>query len=756
QEETIIKMHEMISKKTEPGFTYEDFVFLSRNEHERYADNSRRIAHAVIQQDVNGHKIASQYHLPAGNADDTPTVCRIKNITEIKRNGVIRYQAEDADGNILYARRHEQIQIKVNEEESISAEINYFSEEEKGITEEARWGSTRKIARFLAPRSTPPKTKGGNEVTVDPVSVLARDKVKRTGLSQNSVMGTLGPRGGIKPVSAKDAYKAFFTQMKDKLSPEILQLLKRAFSKGINNWEWLHSYAHSLTALSEEPQHKDKLGAGPTWANTEMMILERIAKWFVLNPGASTKVKMKTIFDMLEESELINTIHFEITLEFEEKFIHFIQDIDAFQETPVLRKASDLAQAAGIGHAILHDALPICTEPVINLSAAPASSHSKVYKTVPETITPRSSTTENQYVLTIIDTETRGLNPLEHDIIEIGVLSVLCTEDGDILSILDSYNGLQDPEKPLDDEIIEKTGITDEQLKDQTIDWERVKNMLKASNCVVCHNSRFDRKFLESPVLLNMPKTPEAMASTCSEIQNILRDMPFGCTLQDINWGERGYSQRGLEYLNLCSDFEYKAHRALTDCFAVLNVLREVEGTLPELINNTKASTTLVCATDTPYSTQTRKQLKKKNFQWSDGKNTLPKGWFIEVPNEQAGEVVAWLNNHIYRYSNTENIQNPKICQVGGITAKNRYSTRSETLLPTYMPPLTDKKRKSTKAKLTQADKPQNKKAHTSSSSSARSDQLPKPSFFNKKRTPVKAARNQDNARANSSSSKLN
>jgi|GEM_PF-509743 len=655
------KMFVMVDKKETQGFTYQDFSFLSKNENGRYAENSELVAHALIRRDAEGHQIALQYDLPEGRDAYTPNICSITDIEAIERNGMIRYRAKGPDGQLFYAKRLEHAQIKLNGEDEIVAELAYFSEDDEEKNGETMWGSSSHVSRFLSESSNSSRlnisniTKGGHDLTVDPAFVRARDENHVRMISQNKIMGKPHQKRSDKGLSARDAYENFFNEMKNKLSPDMLILLQRAFSANIktspeNQYrpEWLHAYGFSLTPISDDPQHKGNLGAAGKWANTEMMILERMAKWFALNQNASTSIKIKTIFDMLEQSELIDTIYFEINLEFEKKMIKFFQNLDVFQEKPVFRKASDLAQATGVSYAILHGAMPVRTMMVTDATLSNSIwRSSKVYKRVPESIEPRSSSHAEKQYMAIMDTETTGLNSATDKIIELGVLLFSFTEADGILELIDAYNGLQDPGAPLDPKITEITHITDEQLKDQTIDWNKVSNILQKSNCVICHNSGFDRKMLE--------------AQTPANIQAMIRTLPFGCTMMDINWRTRGMRVRNLKDLNKKLGFEFDGHRATHDCWAALNLLREAEGALAELLMNMNISKSIVYATGKTYAK--RDYLKANDFQWSADL----KVWFTHVHDDKADDTKLEL----------EKLGCGGVIR-RGITAMERYSVRAD------------------------------------------------------------------------------
>jgi len=282
----------------------------------------------------------------------------------------------------------------------------------------------------------------------------------------------------------------------------------------------------------------------------------------------------------------------------------------------------------------------------------------KVLKRVPESWPVTTANTGNrQFMATVIDLETLGLDPALHPIIEIGLLMFnFSTEEG-ILNIVETYNGLQDPGVPIPEEITAITGITNEDVAGQNIDWERVAQYLQQTDLVICHNAAFDRNHLEmqTPLL----------------IQDIVREMAFGCSLKDIDWRSRGYESGKLSFLNFKAGFFYEGHRALVDCWATLNVLVVEEGAFDELKASVRKREVLICALNSSYDT--KDLLKARGYRWSDGAGTLPKAWWTTVDEHLLADENAWLDEAVYQSKSASSALPNKI-----ITARLRYSRRAE------------------------------------------------------------------------------
>lgn len=283
----------------------------------------------------------------------------------------------------------------------------------------------------------------------------------------------------------------------------------------------------------------------------------------------------------------------------------------------------------------------------------------QVQRRVPYTLNPRVPTDSKQFIATIIDLETMGLNPATHEIIEIGLLSVSFSTIDGIFAMVDSYNELHDPGKPIPPEVAKVTGITDADVQGKAIDWEHVLNLLQQSHLIICHNSGFDRNFLEL-------QTPESIAS-------VIKTKPFGCTVKDIDWKARGIESSKLDYINWKLGFFYDGHRALNDCWATLNLFLNSEGAFDELKANVRKKETLLCAVNAAFDK--KDLLKGRNYRWSDGTERLPKCWWICISNELIEEERRWLDAEIYGDVGAS-LEIPQ-CE---ITAKKRYSYRAHHL----------------------------------------------------------------------------
>lgn len=358
---------------TSKEFTAHDFSHLAENEHYRYAPNSKKVGHAVITKEGE-QTVALQYELPKVDDEETPTVRPLINIEAIQPYpGMHRFRAQTPDNfTPMYGKRSIYGKVGDKDEEDPIQIVCFSPSPQEG--KQPFWGSIKETPLFNGKLKKSVKkelekelaeigevTKGGHDLTVDHDSVPERDLIKTRTPDQNTVMGE----------SARDAYQNFFEKMTDELHPEMKKRLKRAFeadikdnfSKNSYRPEWLHLYGWSLMPMSQNPQKKDNLGAAPKWANTQMMILERIVKWFAINAPESL-LTIKPKFEMLLDSELVKHIDFSVRVKIKERYVELIQSIDPFLAYPLFPKASDLAQGAAVTYNILNKIDPVSKQTV--------------------------------------------------------------------------------------------------------------------------------------------------------------------------------------------------------------------------------------------------------------------------------------------------------------------------------------------------------------------------------------------------------
>ena len=229
----------------------------------------------------------------------------------------------------------------------------------------------------------------------------------------------------------------------------------------------------------------------------------------------------------------------------------------------------------------------------------------------------------------VIDVETTGLNQKTDVIIEIGLrLFQFNRLNGDLLKVVEGYSSLQDPLRPLTEDIKRLTGITDEQLKGKQIDWKKVEELLLKSNVVIAHNAGFDRPFLDRTVSAS-------------------KECHWVCSFKQVDWSEKGFFTSKLEFLSIYHGFYVGAHRALNDADALLHLLSFLDlGTkrsyLDELLQRARKPVVLVSANQSPF--ESKDALRARGYRW----DTQERVWSKMLLKELLDDEIAWMEAAVY------------------------------------------------------------------------------------------------------------
>lgn len=238
----------------------------------------------------------------------------------------------------------------------------------------------------------------------------------------------------------------------------------------------------------------------------------------------------------------------------------------------------------------------------------------------------------------ILDTETTGLNHRKDEIIEIGAIAFTFDERGTIGDVTGVYGGLQQPTGPIPAEITRLTGITDDMVAGQIIDMRALRTLFDPADLVIAHNAGFDRPF-------------------CEAFSPAFTGKAWACSNSEIDWQSRGYEGTKLGYLVGQAGYFHKGHRAVDDCFALLEVLaRQVDGdagtAFSELYRASQRSRVRVLAENSPFDM--KDALKARGYRWSDGSDGRPKSWWTEVEEGVLEDELRYLRTEIYRYPDAD------------------------------------------------------------------------------------------------------
>jgi len=258
-----------------------------------------------------------------------------------------------------------------------------------------------------------------------------------------------------------------------------------------------------------------------------------------------------------------------------------------------------------------------------------------------------------KFIGIFLDTETTGLDSDSDSIIELAMVPFEFDKDGNIYRVLPEYNDLNDPGISIPEKITQLTGITNEMVKEQSINLNLVKNMLLKTKIVISHSAQFDRPF-------------------CENLLDEFKNNFWGCSMVDINWQEEEMEGKKLAYIAYKYGFFFEGHRATIDCQAGIEILsrpllKTGESALKRLLDSAQRTEIRLWAEGSPFDM--KDELKKRGYRWSPGENGKRKAWYLDLPEDKLEEEMMYLNTNIYDRS-------VKKLPMDRFNAKIRYSKR--------------------------------------------------------------------------------
>jgi DNA polymerase-3 subunit epsilon len=261
---------------------------------------------------------------------------------------------------------------------------------------------------------------------------------------------------------------------------------------------------------------------------------------------------------------------------------------------------------------------------------------------------------ENLRVGIILDTEGTGKDPAVDKVIELGMVKFeYCPLTGKVYRVLGTFNQLEDPGMPIPAEASAVNGIFDAMVAGKKINDEEVAAFVEGVDLFIAHNSSYDRVMLER----RLP---------------MFATFAWGCSLYQVDWAGEGFGSAKLDYVAFKMGFFYDAHRAESDCYALLEVLQRplpvTEGpALKQIIDNHALSGHRIWALNSHFDK--KDDLKRRGYRWGDGNNGTEKAWYIEVSAEDYDAEIAWLKANIY-FNRSFRVA------VDAVNAYSRFSTR--------------------------------------------------------------------------------
>ncbi len=232
----------------------------------------------------------------------------------------------------------------------------------------------------------------------------------------------------------------------------------------------------------------------------------------------------------------------------------------------------------------------------------------------------------------LFDVETTGLDTASDEVVELGMVKFSYHPSGQILSVIETFSSLNEPTKPIPEDAIKLHGISNEMVAGHKIDSEAIDAFVSDAAIVIAHNAGFDRKFAE-------------------RYWPVFKSKPWACSVNEVEWRSHGFEGSRLGYLLNGIGMFHKAHRAVDDCHALLEILAHTipgadRTALAMLLETARRKTIRVWAEQSPFDL--KDELKKRGYRWSPGDEGRPKAWYIDLDEAKRDDEIAYLRKSIY------------------------------------------------------------------------------------------------------------
>ena len=275
------------------------------------------------------------------------------------------------------------------------------------------------------------------------------------------------------------------------------------------------------------------------------------------------------------------------------------------------------------------------------------SSHYRVLRRLEQQDRFSRDTPKDAFTGIILDTETTGMAPGADEVIELGMLKFHYGQDGQIYRVLDSFNHLQQPRKPIPAHITAITGITDEEVAGQAIDPAAVEAFVSGAALIIAHNAKFDRPM-------------------CEATWPFFRNFNWACSCTQIPWKEEGHEGVKLGYLMNDYGRFHNGHRAIDDCRALIYLLAQrmqqsKRLAMSSLLENARKPQYQLWAENAPFDF--KDVLKNRGYRW----NGEVRCWSLILDEAALHDEEDYLRREVYGGRQVE-LRRDKL------TARNRFS----------------------------------------------------------------------------------
>ena len=232
----------------------------------------------------------------------------------------------------------------------------------------------------------------------------------------------------------------------------------------------------------------------------------------------------------------------------------------------------------------------------------------------------------------VVDVETTGMDVRGDEVIELAMVRFAYTAEGEVLGVVDTFQGYHEPTRPISAEITALTGISPETVAGHKLDVDAIGAFVAPAVIVLAHNAAFDRRFAE-------------------RLHPYFSTKAWGCSLCEPPWREEGFEGTKLAYLAAQCGFFYDKHRASHDCLATLEILARplpVSGrtALAMLLERARRPSWRLWAEGAPF--EHKETLKRRGYRWSGGEDGRPRAWWVDLGETALNAEVGFLREQVY------------------------------------------------------------------------------------------------------------
>ncbi|WP_202308536.1 3'-5' exonuclease [Mesorhizobium sp. L-8-10] len=236
---------------------------------------------------------------------------------------------------------------------------------------------------------------------------------------------------------------------------------------------------------------------------------------------------------------------------------------------------------------------------------------------------------EGERTAILVDTETTGLEVTSDEVVEIAMLAVSYNEFGELGEPLRTFEGMQEPSIPLPETVTRITGLTSEALAGARIDANALTSFVERADLIIAHNAAFDRPM-------------------CEKLNPSFARKPWACSATELPWSQLGHESSKLKYLLLENGYFYPPHRALNDCYALLQLLSchlGQEGSAFRKLVETARLPTFRVAVRAPF--ELRRVMRRRGYRWQPANDPLLGRWVRSVDQKTIDDERSYLRGEL-------------------------------------------------------------------------------------------------------------